>query len=68
MSLFSVPISTSGKLDKKVLPAFNREAESENLDETLPATETENKISSIWKRILQLKNLDIQENFFDLGG
>ena len=66
--LLSVPISTSGKLDKNVLPAFNRDKESESMDETLPTTETEKKISAIWKKILQLKSLDIQENFFDLGG
>ena len=63
-----MPISTSGKLDKKVLPVFNRDVEADTADEALPTTETEKKVSEIWKRILQLKNLDIQENFFDLGG
>jgi len=66
--LNSVPISTSGKLDKKVLPAFNRDEETDTADEALPSTDTEKRIYEIWKRVLQLKNLDIQENFFDLGG
>ncbi|XP_065058654.1 uncharacterized protein LOC135686369 [Rhopilema esculentum] len=66
--LTSVPISAAGKLDKKVLPAFDRIKEQEESDETAPATETERRISEIWKKVLQLKSLDIQENFFDLGG
>ena len=57
-----------GKLDKKVLPVFDREREQEDVEEGAPTTPTEKKISDIWKRILQLKSLDIQENFFDLGG
>ena len=63
-----MPISAAGKLDKKILPAFDRIKEQEESDESAPATETERRISEIWKKVLQLKALDIQENFFDLGG
>ena len=51
-----------------MLPAFNRDEETDTADEALPSTDTEKRIYEIWKRVLQLKSLDIQENFFDLGG
>ena len=57
-----------GKLDKKVLPVFNREQEQAIGEEGAPTTTTEKRISEIWKQILKLKYLDIEENFFDLGG
>ena len=64
----SVPISAMGKLDKKSLPIFDRKKEHEESEEGAPTTPTEKKVCEIWKKILQLKSLDVQENFFDLGG
>ena len=36
--------------------------------EGMPTTKTENTLESLWAEALQLKSVDIQESFFDLGG
>ena len=64
----SIPIlAASGKLDKKQLPPVDRTEAAADPDE-MPHTETEKKLVRLWKEVLQLKAIDIQESFFDLGG
>ena len=63
----SVPVASSGKLDKKILPKFDKTKEEERSIEDA-TTQTEKSLSEIWKKILNLKAIDTQENFFDLGG
>ena len=59
-------LASSGKLDKKQLPPVDR---SEQLDvEGTPSTETEKVLAPLWTDVLQLKAVDVQESFFDLGG
>ncbi|PSN49701.1 hypothetical protein C0J52_05337 [Blattella germanica] len=63
----SIPIlESSGKLNKKALPD---DSEYDIVDpQGLPSTAMEEKVAAIWCRVLNLKNIDVQENFFDLGG
>ena len=64
----SIPVlAASGKLDKKALPPIDDSVS--NVDaEGLPTTDTERTLVAIWADVLQLKTVDIQESFFDLGG
>ncbi|XP_033112958.1 linear gramicidin synthase subunit D-like isoform X1 [Anneissia japonica] len=67
--LSSIPIlPASGKLDKKALPPYIAEQQLNAGQEGTPSTEFEKKLASIWCDILQLKSVDVQDNFFDLGG
>ncbi|HEY4214130.1 MAG TPA: amino acid adenylation domain-containing protein [Steroidobacteraceae bacterium] len=61
------PLTSNGKLDQRAFPApavgafvhQHYEAPRGNLEETL---------ASIWKRLLGVKRVGRQDNFFDLGG
>ena len=61
-------VPASGKLDKKALPEYDSQVEFSFSIEGLPSTDTEKKLAQIWKNVLQLRNIDIEESFFDLGG
>ena len=65
---FSIPIlASSGKLDKKQLPPIDKTDTTSDPD-SLPTTDTEKKLVPLWMDVLQLKAVDVQESFFDLGG
>jgi len=62
--LESYPLTSSGKLNKKALP------KQEDLPSlaTLPATDNERILVEIWSKLLGVKNIGVQDNFFHLGG
>ena len=64
---YRIPIlASSGKLDKKVLPAVDK---TQTVDaEGLPSTDTERQLLPLWADVLQLQCVDVHESFFDLGG
>jgi acyl carrier protein len=64
----SLPLSPNGKVDRAALPA--PEVMQGSLVETpsSPQTEIEQKIASVWQRVLGLKQVSVEDNFFDVGG
>ena len=61
------PMNRSGKVDRKALPVpaeqdLNRDAY------VAPSSQLEKVISAIWCEVLQLEQVGIHDNFFDLGG
>lgn len=54
----------NGKIDRKVLPDPIFEAK----EIVAPKTELENKILNIWRTILSIEEISINDNFFDIGG
>lgn len=64
LQLESFKYTPNGKIDRKDLPDPVFEAK-----EILPPkTELEHKILSIWKSILSIGEISIDDNFFDIGG
>ena len=61
-------MQASGKLDKGALPPFDKETEEGGANEGKPSSETEVTLANIWSKILKIKDVDIMESFFDLGG
>ena len=61
------PITSNGKLDKKALPDSTK---NEGVKRThVPArNQMDEEIIVIWKEVLGLEKIGIQDNFFDLGG
>jgi amino acid adenylation domain-containing protein len=59
------PVSSNGKLDTKVFPEPQFDA---NSDYVAPRTEIEQQICSIWENVLQIEKVGIHENFFGIGG
>ncbi len=67
VSLDSLPLSPSGKLDRAALPA---PAPARALDghRTAPCTAVERAITDIWREVLAVPQVGIDDDFFALGG
>jgi amino acid adenylation domain-containing protein len=61
------PLTASGKLDIKRLPAGEGERYSGTKYVT-PQNQLEKTIADIWQKYLNLNKIGIDDNFFDLGG
>lgn len=59
-----LPINISGKVNEKLLPEIN----INNNEFSIPRNETEKKLCSILQNLLNLNNVGIDDNFFNLGG
>jgi len=63
--LDAFPLNANGKIDRKALPAIDREA----VAFVAPETATETKLAEIWQTILKLDTTpSVTANFFELGG
>ena len=58
----------NGKVDRRALPAPERERSDSNVEFVAPRTPTELKLVAIWAEVLGLEQISINDNFFDLGG
>ncbi|MCD4691529.1 MAG: amino acid adenylation domain-containing protein, partial [Calditrichales bacterium] len=63
-----VPITPNGKVDRKALPAPDKERFSSKKDYVPPRTELEKLLIETWQEILGIDKIGIYDNFFDLGG
>ncbi len=62
-----MPLTPSGKIDRNALPAPQVSSEAGSRPEP-PASDVEKKLAAIWRRLLKLPYVGLDENFFDLGG
>lgn len=60
-----MPTTLNGKIDRKALSQFKANT---NQKYTEPRTEEEKIVAAIWKESLNLENIDIFSNFFEMGG
>lgn len=60
------PMLPNGKLDRRAFPV--PQATSVSSPFQPPSTEVEVKLAEIWKEVLELENVGVQDNFYDLGG
>jgi len=70
--LESFPVTSSGKLDRKVLPVYEPTRSGVSIEQAeeyiKPQTNTEKFFVDIWKEILLIEKIGINDNFFKLGG
>jgi hypothetical protein len=64
--LDTLPLSGSGKVDVRALPA--PEESKTEADYVEPRTSVEKEFARIWQEVLGLERVGITENFFELGG
>ncbi|HEY6968326.1 MAG TPA: amino acid adenylation domain-containing protein, partial [Candidatus Angelobacter sp.] len=62
------PLLPNGKIDKNGLPSAVLYHNASENPYVPPATETEQTIAAIWRKLLKLEQVGIRDNFFDLGG
>ena len=66
--LDTLPLTPNLKVDRKALPAPNQ-AKLVLMDEFVaPRTPLEEQLVQIWTEVLEIKQVGIHDNFFDLGG
>lgn len=61
------PLTSNGKVNKSLLLKINLNDDPESKHD-LPTSKFQNEISDIWKEILGIDQISINDNFFDLGG
>lgn len=64
--LDEIPLTSNGKVDRQALPDPELKTGSEAL--VPPANDFERQLSNIWQEILNIKQVGVNESFFDLGG
>jgi acyl carrier protein len=62
-----LPLTSSGKIDRKRLPA-PEQSDIQQVTYVAPRTQTEKVLAGIWAEVLGLEQVGIEDNFFDLGG
>ncbi len=66
--LDQLPINVNGKVDKKSLPPPKKHLLVTDAIYVAPTTEVEIELVKVWSRILNVENIGINDNFFNLGG
>ena len=61
-----LPLTPSGKLDRKALPS----PDPSQLQSSwrAPQTDTEHTLAKIWEEVLQVPRVGLDDHFFELGG
>jgi acyl carrier protein len=65
--LDTLPLTVSGKVDRRALPAPDERARGE-VGTAEPTTETERVVAGIVADLLRLSRVGVHDNFFELGG
>lgn len=63
-----LPMTISGKVDKKALPAPQPSRQALDSPFAAPHTSVEQRLAAIWSSILKVPSIGIHDDFFDLGG
>ncbi|WP_328733067.1 non-ribosomal peptide synthase/polyketide synthase [Streptomyces caniferus] len=66
--LDALPLNTSGKLDRRALPAPDLDAAPREREFVAPRTPAERELAGIWSAVLGLAQVGVTDNFFELGG
>ena len=65
MQIEKIPMNTSGKVDKNILPDISNIRKVEFIS---PRNEEEKVIARVFKEVLKLEKVGAMDNFFELGG
>jgi amino acid adenylation domain-containing protein len=66
--LQSLPLTASGKLNRRALPAPDGLGDSPVAASALPQTQVEKLLAAIWADLLGVSTVGVNDNFFELGG
>ncbi|MFF7656622.1 amino acid adenylation domain-containing protein [Streptomyces sp. NPDC007983] len=68
VALERLPLTVNGKLDKRALPAPGGEALAGGARFIAPRTPDEERVAAVWREVMGLERLGVEDGFFDLGG
>ena len=65
--LFSMPLTPSGKIDRKSLPVVDLSVIAAANEYIAPVTEREKLMAALLEKILEVRRVGLTDDFFDLG-
>ena len=65
VALDALPLTPTGKLDRKALPAPVR---TQRMAYAAPMTDMEKRLADLWRQVLRVERIGLHDNFFQLGG
>ena len=68
ITLERLPLTPSGKIDRRPLPAFDCVRQESENTYVAPHTPIQEMLSLIWAELLGLDRVGIYDNFFEIGG
>ncbi len=68
VTLEEMPLTPNGKVDRKALPAPQGSRVKSEAEFVPPAGGVEQAVAAIWKDILHVEQIGVDDNFFDFGG
>jgi amino acid adenylation domain-containing protein/non-ribosomal peptide synthase protein (TIGR01720 family) len=68
MFIDALPLSPSGKLDRRALPALAGVRPELQSSFVAPRTHSEQVLAAIWSDVLRVERVGVHDDFFDLGG
>ncbi|HEU4508039.1 MAG TPA: amino acid adenylation domain-containing protein [Pyrinomonadaceae bacterium] len=66
--LDELPLTVSGKIDRRALPEPEQQDDEQSLGFVPPATAIEEMLAGIWSELLGKRQVGIHQSFFELGG
>jgi len=66
--LAALPLTSSGKVDRKALPAPTLDREAATAPFAPPRDQTEGALAAIFSQVLAIERVGIEDDFFQLGG
>jgi acyl-coenzyme A synthetase/AMP-(fatty) acid ligase/acyl carrier protein len=63
-----LPLSQHGKVDRTALAELDVMSNSQPPSKNIPQSELERTLAQLWQRILKVQDVELDQNFFDLGG
>ncbi|MCI0665068.1 MAG: amino acid adenylation domain-containing protein [Acidobacteria bacterium] len=66
--LEQLPLTPTGKVDRRALPAPNLTEQALEKNFLSPQTWPEEILANVWREVLRVKRVGIHDNFFELGG
>jgi amino acid adenylation domain-containing protein/thioester reductase-like protein len=66
--LDTLPLTPTGKIDRRALPAPQRHRPGLTVAYSKPLTQLEQQMATLWSQVLNLETVGRHDNFFDLGG
>ncbi|WP_440554626.1 non-ribosomal peptide synthase/polyketide synthase [Streptomyces sp. SCPE 10] len=68
VALERLPLTAHGKLDVRALPVPDDAAFAAAQEFTAPRTDDERRMARVWREVLGLDRVGVEESFFNLGG
>jgi len=68
VALDAMPLTPSGKIDRRALPDPGNSRPELDTPFVMPTTLIEKQLARIWGQVLNLDQVGLHDNFFDLGG